>query len=288
MSYRGVRIGLALSGGGARGLAHIGVLKALEEYNIIPDIVAGCSMGAIVGALYCSGIVPDQIKQIFQSEHLRNQIKMKLKNPGIFEYEGLRETLKRYIVSNSFSDLKRVLHISVANLNTGKGEIISDGNQLIEFVLASASIPVIINPSVINGQTYVDGGLFDNLPTETLVGHCHRIIGSHVNPTTMVHEFKGMRSIIERCFQLSIDQNVRVSRGFCDYFIEPRSIRCYNLWDYGKTEEIVELGYSTAIKVIQQFILPELTDDITDKMSKNNQNCEVSQMQFHRIIGEMK
>lgn len=288
MSYRGIRIGLALSGGGARGLAHIGVLKALEEYNIIPDIVSGCSMGAIVGALYCSGVTPEQIKQIFQSEHLRHQIKMKLKDPGIFEYDGLRETLKRYLRSNEFSDLNPILHISVANLNTGKGEIVSDGDQLIEFVLASASIPVIIKPSVINGQTYVDGGLFDNLPTETLVGHCHRIIGSHVNPTTMVAEFKGVRAIVERCFQLSIDQNVRVSRGFCDYFIEPRGIRSYSLWDYSKTEEIVELGYITAVKVIQQFVLPELTDDITDKMAKKCHEGDASQRQFKKIIGEMK
>lgn len=263
MSYKGLKIGIALSGGGARGLAHIGVLKALEENNIFPDIVSGCSMGAIVGVLYAAGKSPYQIAEIFREENPNRIIKPNFNSPGLFHIAGLATTLEHVIKKNDFNALKLQFHISVANLNSGKGEIISSGDQLFEFIIASASIPLIFKPSVINGQTYVDGGLFDNLPSEALIGHCHRIIGSHVNPIGIKHELNGNRAIIERCFQLTIEQNVRVSRGFCDYFIEPRKIREYNLWDFGKSKEIIELGYNEATKVIEQFILPELDADLT-------------------------
>ncbi len=262
MSFRGLKIGIALSGGGARGLAHIGVLKALEENNIFPDIVSGCSMGAIVGVLYASGKSPYQISEIFLHENPNRIVKPNFNSPGLFQISGLATTLEHFIKRNDFSALNLQFHISVANLNSGKGEIISSGNQLFEFVVASASIPLILKPSVINGQTYVDGGLLDNLPSEALVGHCHRIIGSHVNPVGIKKDLTGNRAIIERCFQLSIEQNVRVSRGFCDYFIEPRKIREYNLWDFGKSKEIIDLGYKEATKVIEQFIIPDLDSDL--------------------------
>lgn len=266
MSYKGLKIGLALSGGGARGLAHIGVLQALEERNIIPDIISGCSMGAIVGALYCAGKTPKELREIFKDENPKKHIKLNFNTPGLFDMVGLKSMLEHYVGTNSFESLKKELHISVANLNTGKSEIISSGNQLFEYILASSSIPLVFGAKEINGQTYVDGGLFDNLPTETLVGHCHRIIGSHVNPNKIVHEFPSSKSILERCFQLTIEQNVRISRGFCDYFIEPRDIRHYSIWDFNKGNEIINLGYTSTLKVIDQFIVPDLFDELQENL----------------------
>lgn len=272
MSYKGLKIGIALSGGGARGLAHIGVLQALEERGVVPDVISGASMGSIIGVLYAAGCTPREIRRIFLIESPKKLIKLNFKSPGLLEMIGLKTMLEHHIGINSFETLKKEFHVSVANLNTGKGEIISSGNQLFEFILASSSIPIVFSPNIINGQTYVDGGLFDNLPSEALVGHCHRIIGAHVNPNKIVHEFHGARSILERCFQLTIEQNVRTSRSYCDYFIEPRDIRHYSIWDYSKGEQIINLGYSSTLKVIDQFIIPDLYDELQDNLLNHQIN----------------
>lgn len=257
-STKDIRLGIALSGGAARGIAHIGVLKALEENGIFPQVVSGTSMGAIVGLFYAAGYSPDEMQTILREEKFYRVLGFSFLKSGLFNLDPLKDIFKAKIRENNFSVLKKKLFVAVSNLNSGRVEIKSEGDQLFEYVIASASIPFIFPSQEINGQTYIDGGLFNNLPSECLVGRCDRIIGVNVNYGGIVKEINGTKAIAERTFFLALEQNVKLSRNYCDYYIEPRKLREYTSWNYDMVDELVELGYNRARKNIKQFIIPEL------------------------------
>jgi NTE family protein len=253
-------IGIALSGGSAHGLAHIGVLKALEKYDLAPQIISGTSMGALIGVLYAAGHSPDHILDLVKNERIYNLITFKLGKNGLLKLDAIMRILKEEISADSFSVLEKPFFLSVANISEGKNEVISEGS-LFEYVMASISIPIIFMPQKIDGKTYVDGGLYDNLPARSIRDKCQTLIGVNVNFHEAVYEFNGIREIFQRIFNLGIEQNVATSRPLCDFLIEPNDIKNYSLWDFDKVDELVELGFTTAEKVIKESILPSLKKD---------------------------
>jgi len=244
-------VGIALSGGGARGYAHIGVLKALSEHKIEPAIVSGTSMGSLIGVLYAAGFSPIEIQELVKKEPIVKMVKMAFGKHGFFEMSGVRKILNQVISPNDFSTLKKPFYLSVTNLNKGINEVKSRGT-LIEYVIASCSVPVVFAPVEITGTTYVDGGLFDNLPAECIRDNCNFLIGVNVNPTGVVDKFDGIRDVAERSFTLSIDQNVRISKAVCNVVIEPPGILDFTFWDFDKVDKIVEVGYQYTIQLLQQ------------------------------------
>ncbi|WP_066628885.1 patatin-like phospholipase family protein [Labilibacter marinus] len=259
------KIGIALSGGGARGIAHIGVIKALEEHNIKPELVAGTSMGAIVGVMYAAGFSAKKMAKLLKDEKIYKWFKVEWFKPGLLSLTGVKELLIKHIGHNEFEKLERPFSVAVSNINSGKGEIINRGGQLMDWVIASAGVPLVFTPLKINGSAYVDGGLFHNLPAEAMIGECNFIIGSNVNPVKREENIESAKQVGERVFYLSIAQNVWQSRNYCDFFIEPRNIVHYSPWDYSKVDELIEVGYKAAKKVINKFILPELEENISVK-----------------------
>ncbi len=255
------KVGLALSGGGAKGLAHIGVLKVLEENNIPIHKVAGTSMGSIVGVLYCAGFKADEIINMLNKEKVWNWFKLSIFNGGLVSHSGVKQTLEKFIGHNDFSKLKTPLFVTASNLNAGKLKVVSEGDKLLDWILASSSVPVAFSPTVIDGVTYADGGIFMNLPAEPLMLDCDTVIGSNVVPDGKVYDISSTRSIAERVFNLSIVQNLRNSKRYCDYFIEPRELRKYSMWDFKKMNEIIEMGYKAAQETMSNFILPDLKDE---------------------------
>lgn len=255
-----IKIGIALSGGGARGIAHIGVLKAMDEHHISPARVSGTSMGALVGVLYAGGFSPLEISTILKQEKIYKWFKVQWLSAGFLNLSGVKDILFKYLKHDEFEQLEKPFSVGVSNLNTGKGEIINKGNQLLNWVIASASVPIIFTPVQINDQSYIDGGLFHNLPTESLISECDYIVGSNVNPVSRETKVESAKQVGERVFNLAIAQNVWQSRTYCDFFIEPRSIINYSPWDYSKVDELIEIGYKGAKKVITKFIIPELSE----------------------------
>lgn len=247
----GEAVGIALSGGGARGFAHIGVLKALHEHGVEPGIVSGTSMGSLVGLLYAAGLSLQDIQELVKREPVVRMVNMAFGKHGFFEMKGVRKILEEVIREDDFSFLKKPFFLSVSNLNTGEREIKNQG-KLIEYVIASCSVPVIFAPVVIDGTTYVDGGLFNNLPAESIRERCGFLIGVNVNPVGEVPKFDGLGEVAERSFSLSIDQNVRVSKELCDFLIEPSAILNYTFWDFDKVDEIVEVGYQHTLEVLSK------------------------------------
>ena len=182
------RIGLALSSGGARGLSHIGVIQILEENNIDVDIIAGCSMGSYVGAIWAygyDGIVMERLAR--EVEHRWGLLELLdpfiLPRRGFIRGDKIKRRLKRSIGDVHFSELSRPLRIVATNHTTLERVVFSSG-EVAEAVHASSAIPGACIPVSINGELYIDGGICDPLPVDVLqeMG-IERIIAVNTIPT---------------------------------------------------------------------------------------------------------
>ncbi len=260
MNNKKPEYGLVLSGGGARGLAHIGVIAGLEEHGISPGVVSGCSMGAIVAAFYAAGISPDEMLNVARNRKIHNLFNWKFpKHGGMLSLDLLKQVLEQNIPENSFKSLKKKLYITVSNISAGHPEVISEGD-LHRAVITSASIPIIFEPQVIRGNTYVDGGLFNDLPVEPIIGRCHKIIASHVNYNGPEPELTSMRAIAERVYRLAIYQHVQKNFDKCDYIIDPPELREHGIFDFKHIDRLFEIGYRAA-----ETLIDHMKEPVTEK-----------------------
>jgi NTE family protein len=160
------RIGYALGGGAARGLFHIGVLGVLEEHGIYPDVIAGTSMGAIIGALYASGLSAGELKKMAIDLEWKQIIRMTdiaLPFNGLIQGKKITALLRSILKDKDFDQLKKEFACVATDLTTGEEVVINHGS-LIEAVRASISIPLIFTPVKANGRFLVDGGLVNVVP----------------------------------------------------------------------------------------------------------------------------
>jgi len=165
------KITLVLGGGGARGLAHIGVLKVLEENQIPINAIIGTSIGALVGGMYAAGLNAGQLKEIALSLNHISLAKLfppSFSSHGILDSDNIRTFLKKYINEPIIESLKIPFFAVSTDLITGE-EIVLNKGSLIEAIIASISIPGIFIPSFYNGRYLVDGGLVDPLPVEVAI-----------------------------------------------------------------------------------------------------------------------
>ncbi len=245
------KIGICLSGGGARGIAHIGVLQALESAGIFPEIVSGCSAGSMTGVLYAEGYAPRTIFSMIENRSIYSIIKMGLPDKGMMELAYFRKVLTEHIPHNSFEKLKKPFYVSVTNLNTGNYEIIGSGN-LIDWVIASQSIPLVFKPQRINDQLYVDGGVLNNLPVEPIRDQCEILIGVNVNPINYTTNLAGMRDVGFRILNLTLNMNMASRIQLCDHVIEPQTSD-YTIFDINKAKTIYDAGYEAALPVAEKL-----------------------------------
>ena len=173
--------GLVLSGGAARGFAHLGVIQALHERSIKPDIVSGVSAGSIVGSFYCDGFEPEEIFEIFRKNKIFKLVRLMFRRHGLLSISGLRKVLEKNLRTTRLEDLQKPLVITATNIENAKTSYFIEGN-ITDLVIASSSIPVLFNPPQIDGITYIDGGVTNNFPLEPLEKNCRHLIGVHVNP----------------------------------------------------------------------------------------------------------
>jgi NTE family protein len=245
------KTGIILSGGGVRGFAHAGILKALNEADIYPDVISGVSAGAIVGALYADGHSPDEIFEIFKEDKsFFKYAKIKIPGMGLFKTVGLKNNLTKHLKADNLEDLEIPLIIAATNMS--KGEVVYfDKGKIIDRVMASASIPVLFEPVEIDGDLYVDGGVLDNFPVTPLVKKCKQLIGVSLNPIHPEKDFEHLFKIAERTFRLSVSSNISPKISLCDQLFEPEELGKYGLLDASKGEKIFEMGYKTARKQLK-------------------------------------
>lgn len=262
------RVGLALSGGGARGLAHIGVLQRFEEVGFPLDSVTGTSAGALVGALYASGFSGREIEDLFRRLDLtRAFLEPLLRSPGetLDEQEdrestfmsierkngqttfaqGLRSGLEvqrtlqgllargAYFSEGDFDRLQRPLRILATNLETGQGRVFGSGD-LVEAVRASMAVPGGFRPVMIEGQQYVDGALVENLPVSTAkeAFHPDLVIAVDISSPLEHRQATSIFSVASRSLDLVVERRQWESRAAADFLIRP-DIRDAPFLEYG-------------------------------------------------------
>lgn len=240
-----MKIGLVLSGGGARGIAHLGVLRALEEHEVKFDCISGTSVGAIIGALYAQGMRPQEILEaILQSRVIRN-LRPAWTLRGLLSMESIQSLLVHLVPHNTFEALRIPLTVVATDLEAGKSHYFSRG-ALIPALLASSCVPGMFNPVVLNDTTYVDGGITDNFPVHAVRPQCDFIIGLHCNPVVQASQARNFRSVLERTLLLAINCNATVSKADCDMVIEPPSLGEFSTFELARARELDELGYAYA------------------------------------------
>jgi|SRR6056297_74006 len=157
------KFALALSSGAAHGLAHIGVLKILEKYNIKIDILAGSSVGSIIGALWAEGYSSEDIYKIAKEFSWKKIAKLTLPHKGLLSIKGLEDMIKEYIPHNSFEGLSKKFGCVATSLQSEKPKYFTEGN-LSKAICASCAIPVVFKPVKINNEFFIDGGFIENVP----------------------------------------------------------------------------------------------------------------------------
>ncbi|MHB1176705.1 MAG: patatin-like phospholipase family protein [Daejeonella sp.] len=245
-----MKIGLVLSGGGIRGIAHLGVLQALTEAGIKFHMISGTSAGSIVGALYCQGMEPYEILQIFLKTRLYRFLRPAFRNPGLLSLDHTRSLFIEHLPHDSFEGLKIPLVITATDFSQGKLVYFSSG-KLIQSVLASCSIPGVFKPIIIDGKMYVDGGVLNNFPIEPLRTTCDFIIGSSCNHLPVVDKIVNFRRLFERAAIMSINSDMERKCPFLDVLIEPEGLGATSVFDVKKTEEIYWLSYNAALNKIK-------------------------------------
>lgn len=246
-----MKIGLVLSGGGIRGIAHIGAIKALEEYGIFPTHVAGTSVGAIVGALYAYDYSWSDILIFFKNLQIFDITKYAIGKPGLIDAEKFYPDFNTYLKEDDFRALHKSLIITATNILDGNLKTFHEG-ELIKPILASAAFPGVFAPVKIKDSYYVDGGALNNFPVESLKSNCDIIIGSYVNgiDTVTIKDLKHLQHVVERAIKLkSIKEDYDKFR-LCDMVIYPKELGKYGTFDKKHIDEIFGIGYDKTKEVL--------------------------------------
>jgi NTE family protein len=243
--------GLVLSGGGARGFAHLGVIQALNEAGIYPDIISGTSAGAIAGALYADGYSPKEIFRLMNTKSAIDYFSLTVPRGGLLKISGVIRILENNLRATTFEKLQIPLIIAATDLNNGKIVYFSSGD-LLNAVIASSSIPVLFRPIVINGIQFVDGGVLDNLPVRPLESRCRFIIGSFVNPSGYEENITSLMHIAVRTFLLSVSKEVVEKSGKFDMLIAPPELKDYKILDPEKANEMFDIGYRATVAKLKE------------------------------------
>lgn len=246
------KTGFALSGGGIKGLCHAGVLKALEEKGIFPDIISGVSAGAVVGALYADGYSPDEIAKLFEDISFRKMTKIRIPEGGLFRIDAFEDFMYKNLRAKTFEELRIPLRIVATDLDKGRSVIFDKGN-LIDPIVASCSVPLLFTPKRINGVHYVDGGVLKNFPVSTIRENCRTVIGINASPL-VADEYKlSLLNVASRTYHFMFKANILADKELCDLLIEPVDMGNYDTFDVEKGREIYELGYKSAGEILQQL-----------------------------------
>jgi NTE family protein len=244
-SSQSCRLGLVLSGGAARGFAHIGVLRAFEENGIEVDCVSGASSGALIGVFYAAGKTPDEMMDIAKSIK-----KSKLKAIGPFHFgtaglDYVEQLLTKHVVQSRFEELHKPLFICATNFQSGRYKIFSSG-EILPALRASTAIPIKYGEQIIDGVVYIDGGMVNNLPVEPLRECCRTVIGISINPVAYKSGKIKLRQKIMRLTELALNENEARRIKLCDYHLEVAGLGEIGFEEYDRAREIHDLGYRSA------------------------------------------
>lgn len=241
---------MVLSGGGTKGVAHAGALKFLNEKGIEPTLLACCSAGSIVGALYAVGKSPQEIKDFFKSVYFFNWKHFTFNQPGLVSSKIFRVYLDPIFGDMKIGDLDKEVRIVATELVSGKQKIFDQDFKIIDAIIASCSVPGITTPYILGDEIYSDGGVLNNFPADIIKDDCEKMIGVFVSPPQDIDisHLKTLKSVVTRSYDLLSYRTELYKFSFCDWFITSKKLAKFGMFER-KTEvldEIFEIGYSAA------------------------------------------
>jgi NTE family protein len=247
------KIGLALGGGGAKGVAHIGVLKALEDAKVKPDYIAGTSVGAMVAAMYAFNISIDTIVSIARNLTLAQITTFKLSKTGFFTADPLKEILVEYLGEANIEDASIPLAIVATDLKTGE-EVIFTKGSLADAVCASASIPGVYIPMKMGERTLVDGGIVQSVPVGAVkeMG-AGIIIASQLGGVGVYEEPKNVLDVMRNAFDIALSHRTKEEVKYADLIIA-MDLRDFSIADNTERyDELFAIGYDSATKELTKM-----------------------------------
>ncbi len=248
-SFARPRIGLALSGGFARGLAHIGVLKALSENKIPIDAIAGTSVGSVVGAAFASGSDVKEMLEAAREVRWSTFARWTIARLGLATNLRMEEMLRRVLRCSTFEELSVPLAVVTTDLSTGECVVFRKGD-LIPPLRASCSFPGLFTPVAYQGHLLVDGAICNNLPVDALLNSgLDAIIAVHLKGDGLQHTPTNMFEVIGQAFQIAERQHEAGWRQHCDVVIEP-DVRDFRWDDFGRCNDLILAGERAAIKAL--------------------------------------
>ncbi|WP_394747977.1 patatin-like phospholipase family protein [Spongiimicrobium salis] len=247
-------VGLVLAGGGVRGIAHIGVIKALNEFGIVVDKVSGSSVGALVGALYANGNSIDDMLTFFKETPLFKYNFLTIVKPGLIDTERYFNIFKGYFPEDAFEALERKLYVVATDLLKGEQEFFDTG-ELIRPLLASAALPPVFSPVSLKDSLYADGGIMNNFPLEPLIETTDFVIGSSVSITGEVDKsaIRNSLQLTGRVTGLMIYASSKQKINACNLLIEPKALENVGVLDKKGIETAYAIGYEHATKIFADF-----------------------------------
>jgi len=236
------KIGIALGGGFARGIAHIGVLKVLEEEGIAVQMVAGTSVGAIMGAAYCSGVSLTDLEELAETVRFTSFARWTLSRYGFASNDRMITFLQRVLKVHTFEELRIPLGVTATDFRTGAGTVFTTGS-IIDPVRASCAYPGMFLPVEIGGRWLVDGMLSYPVPTlpVRMMG-AERVIGVHLKGQWSKSKApRHMLDVVGQSFAIAQDMMSSVWRGAADIVIEP-DVAGFDYDDFKRSGELIRVG----------------------------------------------
>lgn len=241
-----VRIGLALGGGFARGIAHVGVLRVFERNKIPIHFIAGVSVGAIIASAYASGTSLDEIEAAASRMNFKDVARWTLSLMGLAASDRMESFLRQLLKARKFEDMKIPLAILACDLSTGEPVVFKQSGDVILPVRASCAYPGLFRPIQHNGKFLVDGGVTLELPAQPLrvMGATH-VISVLLPSPDVAPDPANMLAVVNRCFQIMQKRMEPEWRGVSDIVLTPDVEE--HSWDgFSGAKRLVEAGENAA------------------------------------------
>lgn len=238
---------MALGGGGARGFAHAGALKALEECGLRPDILAGVSAGSVAAVFYAAGLTPEQIVDVFSGHTFRDFCEWHVPHTGVLSLNGFEKFVAGVVGYRNIEDLPIPVVIGATDFDRGE-TVTFDHGPVAERVVASCSIPIVFEPKVIDGVRYVDGGVLHNLPAAAIRNRCRYLLGVNVSPLRHRTVNHTLIDTAMRSYELVTKTNTRQDKVLCDLCVEMNDIADYQVFNLKEVRKVFQVGYMTMME----------------------------------------
>jgi NTE family protein len=255
VEFKPVKLGIALGGGFARGIAHIGVLKILEDANIPISCVAGTSVGALIGAIYCSGASAAEMEKIACRVRFRDFARWTISRMGFASNQRMIGFLNSVLKVKTFEELRIPLAVTATDFASGDGTVFNSG-PLVDPVRASCAYPGMFLPVNVNGQLCVDGMLAHPVPTQPLRdAGCTHILAVHLKGRWGTAAGpRHLFDVIGQCFAIAQDKNGALWRPWADLVIEP-NVSTFKYDDFECTPDLLRAG-----EEVMRAALPEVRE----------------------------